>query len=83
MQVVLKPELEAFIREKVESGDYADAADVIDEALRAKMGDEAEQRDRLRAAIDEGIAEADRGETVPVDFGEIAAEIERRLSARD
>ena len=55
MQVTLTQELEALVKEKVRSGRYADASDVMRDALRAL-----EQRDdfespALEAAILEGV----------------------------
>ena len=44
MDVVLKPELEKLVTEKVECGEYATAAAVIEEALQL-LG----ERDRLKA----------------------------------
>ena len=54
MQVLLTPELEALIRQKVESGLYSDASEVIRDALRL-MADRDEMRriklERLREAL--------------------------------
>jgi putative addiction module CopG family antidote len=33
MNITLSPRAEAMIRERIEHGDYADAADVVEEAL--------------------------------------------------
>jgi len=70
MEVQLTPELEALVALKVESGKYASAADVVGEALlllQAADREEAKKLADLRAAIAEGIAQADRGEAVPFD----------------
>jgi putative addiction module CopG family antidote len=56
MNITLSPELETMIREKVETGEYHDANDVISQAMQALAVHD--------AAIAQGIAEADRGETV-------------------
>jgi antitoxin ParD1/3/4 len=62
MNVSLTPKLEALVREKVESGMYGNASEVVREAIR-----QMEERDsyrRLKLAIAEGDAEFDRGEEV-------------------
>jgi antitoxin ParD1/3/4 len=55
MQVTLTKELESLVKEKVDSGRYADASDVMRDALRVL-----EQRDNfespaLEAAVLEGV----------------------------
>lgn len=60
MNVSLTPELEAMVREKVESGLYNSASEVVREALR-----EMERRDRLsrlRASLIEAQEQVARGE---------------------
>jgi antitoxin ParD1/3/4 len=57
MHVSLTPRLEALIREKVESGLYGNASEVVREALRMmELRDRDHQRkvDDLRAALIEG-----------------------------
>lgn len=80
MKILLTKQLEEFIQEKVNSGRYASASDVIGEALMLL-----DQRDRIREAqlvelkakIQEGIAELDRGEGL--DGEEVFAELEADL----
>ena len=66
MNVSLTPQLEQMIREKVESGLYTSASEVVREALR--LLNENEQRLKIRAmrdaAIAEGYASLDRGEGI-------------------
>lgn len=67
MNVHLTPELEQLVHNKVESGRYNSASEVVREALRIM-----EQKDELRAIqlqelrhrIDKGLSEADRSEGV-------------------
>lgn len=65
MNVSLTPELERMIEQKVASGLYGSASEVVREALRLLCRRE-EVREReiedLNRKIDEGIAQADRGE---------------------
>ena len=65
MNVHLTPEVEQLVQNKVESGRYNSASEVVREALRLM-----EQKDELRAIqlqdlrnrIDRGLSEADRGQ---------------------
>ena len=61
MNVSLTPELERVVNEKVESGMYQTASEVVREALRLlKERDEA--RARLRADVQAGFEQLARGE---------------------
>jgi putative addiction module CopG family antidote len=61
MNVTLTPQVEDKIRHWVETGQYADADAVLNDALR--LLDEHRQRlDALRAKLQIGLDEADRGE---------------------
>ena len=65
MNVSLTPQLEKIVRDKVESGLYNNASEVVREAIRRMRRNEAsEHHAMLGAALDEGIAAADRGEKV-------------------
>ena len=78
MNVSLTPQLEQMIRDKVESGLYNNASEVVRQALRIMI--EHEERQRIRtmrdAALAEAIAHADRGETE-----ELTDELWERLMA--
>ena len=74
MTVRLSPEAEAMIRQKVESGLYATADEVIEEALR--LLDEHDRLRQLRAKLDVGLAQIYRGEALPF-TPELVAEIKR------
>ncbi len=63
MIVELTPQLEAAIREKVDSGRYNDASEVVREALQ--LMDERDRHERLRAAIAVGVEQIERGEVIP------------------
>ena len=62
MSIQLSPRTEALIREQVDSGRYATADQVIDEAPQAL--DERDRLRRLRASLIEAEAEVERGEGV-------------------
>jgi len=62
MNVSLNPELEALVRQKIESGDFSDEGAVLQEALLLL-----EKRDRLRrlrASLDLADEQIDRGEGI-------------------
>lgn len=65
MNVSLTPELEKFVNDKVSSGMYNSASEVIREALRFLKEQEALKQfhlEELRKEIALGIEQADRGE---------------------
>ena len=65
MNVSLTPELELLVNEKVKSGDYNSASEVIREALRLlKEQDELKKirREELRREVMKGVEEIRRGE---------------------
>jgi antitoxin ParD1/3/4 len=62
MHVELAPELEDLVRQKVESGRYNDASEVVREALH--LLEERDRLTRLRAAIAIGIEQIARGEVI-------------------
>jgi len=65
MKVSLTPELERRIAEKVESGLYASASEVVREGLRLLFETDAlqdRQLVQLRADIQAGLDQAERGE---------------------
>ncbi len=82
MNVSLTPQLEEMVRNKVESGLYSSASEVMREALRLL-----EERDRLhalrleelRAEIQKGV---DSGAPTPLDVKAIKARGRERLSAQ-
>ena len=63
MHVNLSKEMEAFIQDKVATGFYGNATEVIRDAVR-RMQDEDARIAAFRAAVDEGEAELDRGEGI-------------------
>jgi len=70
MNVSLTPELERRISQRVESGLYTTASEVVREGLRLLFeADQAREARiaRMDAEIDIGLAELDRGEGVPGD----------------
>lgn len=68
MNISLTPELEQMVDEKVKSGRYASASEVIREGLRLLEEHEALKQQRLtqrRRKIDRGIEQLDKGLGIP------------------
>jgi antitoxin ParD1/3/4 len=64
MNVSLTPELDRYVEEKVRSGRYRSASEVVRDSLRIMQQVEEERQARLaalRGEIDRGIEELDRG----------------------
>lgn len=60
MNVALPPEFEAFARDQVAAGTAASVEEAAAVALRSYLA----QVDQLRAAVDEGLADLERGDVV-------------------
>jgi antitoxin ParD1/3/4 len=68
MNVSLTPELERMVEEKVRSGQYRTASEVVREGLRLLARRDEEYQAKLaalRAEIQKGKDEIDRGEGIP------------------
>jgi antitoxin ParD1/3/4 len=79
MNVSLTPELERLVQEKVASGLYSSASEVVREALRLLQERDELRRlrlEELRREIARGIEAADRGDLVPAD--EVFARLRQR-----
>ena len=76
MNVSLTPELEQYIRTKVDSGRYLSASEVVREALR--LLEQKEKRlDELRVEVQKGL---DSGRSEPLDMEAIKVKARNRLS---
>ena len=90
MNVSLTPELETLVHDKVKSGLYTSASEVVREALRLlRERDELQRQrlDQLRREIAVGVEQLDRGEATAYDdqslkehFEQIKADGRRRLA---
>lgn len=76
--ISLTPQLENFVAERVATGDYNNASEVVREALRMLQQKELRLA-ALDAALAQGLAEAERGELRPAD--EVFDRLERKYSA--
>ena len=87
MDISLPEELEACVTQKVESGQYPSASDVIQAGLRLMQERDLHRArlDELRREIDIGIDQANRGLTRPFDeetLADLKARGRERLAAR-
>ena len=83
MNVNVTPELEAFVNEKVQSGLYNSASEVIRESLRLlKEQDDLKKLrlDELRREIRRGLDSLERGEGKPLDIDAIKEKGRQRLA---
>ena len=81
MNVSLTPELEQLVQQKVQTGRYTSASEVVREALRLMEERdrlEGRRRDEIRAQIAEGIASLRAGKGADGDavFDRLEAEID-------
>ncbi|MBG1258798.1 type II toxin-antitoxin system ParD family antitoxin [Nostoc sp. CCCryo 231-06] len=78
MNVSLTSELERYVQEKVKSGMYYSASEVIREALRLLQERDHLQKMRLQELQREIQAGLDSGEATPLDIQEIKAKARQR-----
>ncbi len=85
MNVSLPPELEARVRQRVESGMYGSASEVIREALRLFEAYEqvkTAKLDSLRQDIALGMSDAKNGRAKEVDFAKLKQQGRQLLKTR-
>ena len=74
MNLTLKPETEKLIQERIDRGEYKDAADFVDEAIQYMVEmDRAETE--LEALVQEGIDSGPATEMTREDFEDIRREV--------
>jgi antitoxin ParD1/3/4 len=81
MNVYLTREWEEFIRQKVASGPYHSASEVIGEGLRLLKEQDALKKYRLgelRREIRVGLEQSSRGESAPLDMAAVKEEVRKR-----
>lgn len=85
MNINLTPELEKLVHQKVATGLYNSASEVIREALRL-MNERDIMRtvklEALRKEISMGLTQADNGELAPLDIEQVKREGRKRLQKR-
>ena len=74
--ISLTPEQDAFIDEMLKAGEYRNASEAMRDAIRAlqlRRAEEALKLDRLRVAIQQGVAALDRGDYTEVEDKDLDA----------
>jgi antitoxin ParD1/3/4 len=85
MNVTLPPELEERVRQRVESGMYGSASEVIREALNlfeAYEDVKTAKLDSLRQDIAKGLSDARNGRTKEIDFASLKQQGRQLLKDR-
>jgi putative addiction module CopG family antidote len=85
MNVLLKPELEKFVADKITAGQYADASHIVNEALEVLKEQEEFTPDHetyVRKEVQRGLHQLDAGQHADFDARKIIAEERRRLSEK-
>jgi putative addiction module CopG family antidote len=67
MRVSLRPDLEAFLKEKVQVGRYRNANDAINDGLQLLRERDTAEFESLKALLAQRIKESRRGDSVPFD----------------
>jgi antitoxin ParD1/3/4 len=85
MEVILKPEMERFVAEKMKAGQYASASELVNEALEVLWEQEEfspEHEAYLRNELRRGIEQLDAGLGEKLDIERIIAEEHERAASR-
>jgi antitoxin ParD1/3/4 len=83
MDVLLKPEIAKFVADKVKAGQYADASQIVNEALEVLKEREdftPEQEAYLQREVRRGLEQLDQGRLANFNAEKIIAEERRRLA---
>lgn len=86
MNISLTPELERFVAEKVQTGLYQTASEVVREGLRLlHERDELHRRklEELRQEIGSGLKEADEGKVAPLNAKATLERVRKKRANRD
>ena len=65
MEITLDPVLERFVRDKVESGSFSSAVDVVEKGLRLLQAEEDAWKAEAQRKIEAGWQEAKSGKLIP------------------
>jgi antitoxin ParD1/3/4 len=83
--VSLTPEQDAFIDELLEAGEYQNASEAVRDAIRALKQRRALDRlkiERLRVAVEAGVASLDRGDYSEIDDADLDDALDALLPER-
>ena len=87
VNISITPELDIFLQSRVQSGRYQTTSEVVREALRLLERQEQERDEafrQLKAKLERGAGQADRGELIDGDevFDELREMIEERRRSK-
>ena len=87
VNISITPELDSFLQSRVQSGRYQTISEVVCEALRLLERQEQERDEafrQLKAKLERGAGQADRGELIDGDevFDELREMIEERRRSK-
>ena len=80
----LTPEQDAFIDEMLKAGEYGNASEAMRDAIRAlqqRRAEDALKLERLRQALDTGLADLERGDYEEVDDADLEAWLDRLVDS--
>jgi antitoxin ParD1/3/4 len=78
MNISLPPQMQRFLEAEVKAGRYATTSEAVRDGIRLLQERKAERAARLvelRNAVAVGIAQADRGETAPLNLEDVLAKV--------
>lgn len=81
--VSLTPEQDSFIDEMLKTGEYRNASEAMRDAIRAlqqRRAEEALKLDRLRLAVQQGVAALDRGDYTEVADDDLDATLDNLVA---
>ncbi len=84
MHVSLTDRLDEYVKEKVQSGLYNNASEVVREALRLKIATEETDEiklQKLRDAIEPAWQQAESGKCEPYDMQSIIGELDQEMAS--
>lgn len=85
LRIVLPPDLEEWVKAKVQSGQYNSVSEVIHHALYLLQDQDTLRQiklERLRKEIADSVEAAERGELAPLDVEDIIARGKKRSAER-
>ncbi len=82
MNLILKPETEKLVKDRVERGDYKDASELVDEAIHYLLDmDKAEAE--LETLVLEGVESGSATEMTREDFEAIRREVKGKYGRKE
>ena len=83
MQIVLPPDVEAFVQEQLNSGNYQSPVDVVLAAIDLLRQQEEEKSQKLRQAVEVGLEDSRQGRVVdgPAEMARIRENLRKRHEA--